>query len=200
MKVLRTPLLRKVISSRVMNVTLAVLIFFSIVINSFIPKEIGNKETIIQVIAAVTENFVIKTVKICTEDLMVLSNKIADDLRLFLKMTEPGATAPVKSENNDAQTPANTASDTGIVLQNRDISEKIRVYVEESSPVIVAGKIEEQLYKLYCNLKICGDVRNNIGILSFVLFILVIERRKFWGAARTFAVNAKIMKGKTNLC
>lgn len=192
--------LRKVFSSRVVNITLAVLVFFSIVLNSFVPKDIGNKETVIQIIGVVTESFIVKTVKACTEDLMAISNKIAQDLRQFLKMTETGATAPVNGQNKDSQTPANTSGDAGIVLENRDFSERIRVFVEESSPIIVVGKIEEQLYKLYCNLKICGDVRNNIGILSFVLFILVIERRKFWDAVKTFAADAKIMKGKTNLC
>ena len=200
MKVLRSPLLRSIISSRVINVTLAVLVFFSIVLNSFIPKEVGNKEIIIQAISAVAENFIVRTVKICTEDLMAISNKVAEDLRLFLRMTEKGATTPINNESRDSQTPANTASDTGMVLENRDLSEKVKVFFEETTPIIATGKVTEQLYKLYCNLKICGDVRNSVGILSFVLFILVIERRKFWGAVKVFAADAKIMKGKTNLC
>ena len=197
MKVLRSPLLRKVISSRVINTTLAVLILFSIVLNSFIPKEVGNKEVIVQAIGAVAESFVVKTIKVCTEDLMAISHRLAEDLRQFLKMTETGATAPINNGSKDSQTPANTASDAGIVLENRDLLEKIRIYVEESAPIITIGKIEEQLYKLYCNLKICDDVRNNIGILSFVLFILIIERRKFWDAAISAAKD--VMKGKTNL-
>ena len=113
-------------------------------------------------------------------------------------MTETGATTPVSSGNQDNETPANTASDAGIIIQARDISEKVKAYIDESTPIIAAGKVCEELYKLYCNLKICGDVRNIIGIVAFVLFILVIERRKFWSAA-TSAEEAKTTKGKANL-
>lgn len=198
MKLLNLVSLTRIVSPRVMNITLAFLILFTIVLNSFVPKNFGNKEIIVQVISAVTQSFVVKTIKTCTDNLMAMSNRMMEDLRLFLRMTETGATTPVSSGNKDNETPANTASDAGIIIQARDISDKIKAYIDESTPIIAAGKVSEELYKLYCNLKICGDVRNNIGILSFVLFILVIERRKFWAAAIT-AGEAKTTKGKANL-
>ncbi len=200
MKLLRLVPQTSMVSRRVMNITLAFLILFSIVLNSFIPVELSNRETVVQVIGAVTQSFVVKTVKGCTDTLMAMSNRMMEDLRKFLRMTETGATTPISKDSSENQTPVNTSSSSGIVIESGNYSEKIRAYIEESTPIVAAGKISEQLYKLYCNLKICGDERNNIGLLSFILFILVIERRKFWEAVKPFAAEVKTMKGKANLC
>ncbi len=197
MKLFRFVPLTRIVSPRVMNITLAFLVFFTIVLNSFVPRNFGNKETIVQIISAVTQSFVVKAAKSCTDNLMALSNRMIEDLRIFLRMTETGATTPVSNGSQDNETPANTASDAGIIIQGGDITERIKAYIDESSPIIVSGKVYEQLYKLYCNLKICGEVRNNIGIVEFVLFILVIERRKFWDKAVRAVI--RITKGKANL-
>ncbi len=188
--------IKSFLSLRVLKATLAILLLLSILVNNFIPKNIENKEEITKIFAVVINNVIVKTIKDCQDTLTVMSNKITKDLYKMLQMGEVGATVPLNGGNKKEEMPVNTSSDNGIIVENRQIIKSEKSKEETNKVVLSAGKLEEDLYRLYNNVKeYCSDV-DKIGILTFILFIMIVIRRKDWESIN----NIGRIEDKTNLC
>ena len=188
--------IKGLLSVRVMRVTLAMVIFFSMIINGFMPKSMENKESIAAIIGAVVNNVIVETFKSCTDTLTVMSNKVTKDLYKYLRLGETGAEAPISSGQNKEETPVNTSSDSGIEIESRQYKELV-IYNEEDEVVTLSvGKIAERLYRLYNNVKVCCSVSTIIGLLFFIVFVIAIRNRKGYG----IGIIKKNIENKTNLC
>ncbi len=188
--------IKVLLSVRVMKVTLAVLIFVSMIINGFMPKSIENKESIAAIIGAVVNNVIVETFKSCTDTLTVMSNKVTKDLYKYLRLGETGAEAPISNGQSKEETPVNTSSDSGIEIESRQYKELV-VYNEEDEAVTIAvGKISERLYRLYNNVKVYCSGSTIMGVLFFIVFVVAIRNRKEDGVA----IITRNIENKTNLC
>ena len=188
--------IKVLLSARVMKVTLAMLIFVSMVINGFMPKSVENKESIAAIIGAVVNNVIVETFKSCTDTLTVMSNKVTKDLYKYLRLGETGAEAPISNGQSKEETPVNTSSDSGIEIESRQYKELV-VYSEEDEAVTIAvGKITERLYRLYNNVKVYCSGSTIIGVLFFIVFVVAIRNRKEDGAT----IITRDIENKTNLC
>ncbi len=195
-KLIKTKSIKVLLSTRVMKVALAMLIFFSMVINGFMPKSIENKESIAAIIGAVVNNVIVETFKSCTDTLTVMSNKVTKDLYKYLRLGETGAEAPISNGQSKEETPVNTSSDSGIEIESRQYKELV-VYNEKDEIVVISvGKISERLYRLYNNVKVYCRENIIIGLLFFIVFVVAIRNRKEDGVV----INKKNMENKTNLC
>jgi hypothetical protein len=185
------------LSTRVMKITLAMLIFCSMIINGFMPKSIENKESIAAIIGAVVNNVIVETFKSCTDTLTVMSNKVTKDLYKYLRLGETGAEAPINGGQSKEETPVNTSSDSGIEIESRQYKELV-VYNEEDEAVAISvGKISERLYRLYNNVKVYCSGNTITGLLFFIVFVIAIRNRKEDGIA---TITKKNMEDRTNLC
>ena len=189
--------IRGLLSARVMRITLAMLIFCSMVINGFMPRSIENKESIAAIIGAVVNNVIVETFKSCTDTLTVMSNKVTKDLYKYLRLGETGAEAPINGGQSKEETPVNTSSDSGIEIESRQYKELV-VYNEEDEAVAISvGKISERLYRLYNNVKVYYSENTIMGVLFFIVFVVAIRNRKEDGAVTTTRRN---IEDRTNLC
>ena len=188
--------IKVLLSARVRKSTLAVVIFFSMIINGFMPKSIENKESIAAIIGAVVNNVIVETFKSCTDTLTVMSNKVTKDLYKYLRLGETGAEAPISNGQSKEETPVNTSSDSGIEIESRQYKELV-VYSEEDEEVVLSvGKISERLYRLYNNVKVYCSGKTIIGVLFFIVFVVAIRNRKEDGAA----IITRNIEDRTNLC
>ena len=188
--------IRVLLSVRVMRITLALLIFCSMVINGFMPKSIENKESIVAIMGAVVNNIIVETFTSCNDTLTAISNKITKDLYKYLRLGETGTQAPINNGQSKEETPVNTSSDSGIERESREYKELV-VYNEEDEIVTIAvGKIAERLYRLYNNVKVYCSEGTIIGILFFIVFVIAIRNRKEDGVV----IIKKNTENKTNLC
>ena len=195
-KLINKKSIKSLLSARVMRVTLALVIFFSMIINGFMPKSIENRESIAAIIGAVVNNVIVETFKSCTDTLTVMSNKVTKDLYKYLRLGETGTQAPISNGQEKEETPVNTSSDSGIEIESRQYKELV-VYNEEDGIVTIAvGKVSERLYRLYNNVKVYCSVSTNIGLLFFIVFVIAIRNRKEGG----IRINSKDIENKTNLC
>ena len=189
--------IKSLLSVRVMRITLAILIFVSMIINGFVPRSIENKESIVAIMGAVVNNVIVETFKSCTDTLTVMSNKITKDLYKYLRLGEAGAQAPVNSGQNREETPVNTSSDSGIEVESREYKELVEYSGEEGFIVISEGKVSERLYRLYNNVKVYCSIERTMVVLFFIAFVVAIRNRKEEIAKQT---TRRIKKDKTNLC
>ncbi|MBR3628179.1 MAG: hypothetical protein IKN42_04975, partial [Elusimicrobia bacterium] len=58
--------IKNLLSARVMRITLAMVIFTSMVINGFVPRSIENRESIVAIMGVVINNVIVETFKSCT--------------------------------------------------------------------------------------------------------------------------------------
>ena len=195
-KLIKVKSIKNLLSVRVMRIALAMLIFFSMMINGFVPRSIENKESIAAIIGAVVNNVIVETFKSCTDTLTVMSNKVTKDLYKYLRLGETGTQAPVSNGQNKEETPANTSSDSGIQVFNRQYEEIVGYSQEEGIVVITVGKIAERLYRLYGNVKVYYSIEKTIGMLFFIVFVVAIRNRKEAGIRK----NTIRIEDKTNLC
>ena len=195
-KLIKVKSIKILLSVRVMRIALAMLIFFSMMINGFVPRSIENKESIAAIIGAVVNNVIVETFKSCTDTLTVMSNKVTKDLYKYLRLGETGTQAPVSNGQNKEETPANTSSDSGIQVFNRQYEEIVGYSQEEGIVVITVGKIAERLYRLYGNVKVYCSIEKTIGMLFFIVFVVAIRNRKEAGIRK----NTIRIEDKTNLC
>ena len=188
--------IKSLLSVRVMRITLALLIFTSMVINGFVPRSIENKENIVAIMGAVVNNVIIETFKSCTDTLTVMSNKVTKDLYRYLRLGEVGTQAPINNGQKEEETPVNTSSDSGIEVYNRQYEEIVGYSEEDGILVISVGKIAERLYRLYNNVKVYCSVEKTMGVLFFIVFIVAIRNRKEDG----LRIKTVRIEDKTNLC
>ena len=188
--------IKSLLSVRVIRVTLAMVIFSSMIINGFVPRSIENKESVIAIMGAVVNNVIVETFKSCADTLTVMSNKITKDLYKYLRLGETGTQAPINNGQNEEETPVNTSCDSGIEVESRQYEEIVGYSEEDGVIVISAGKIAERLYRLYNNVKVYCSIERTMGVLFFIAFITAIRNRK------GFAIEAitKRIEDKTNLC
>ena len=196
LKLIKEKSIRSLLSVRVMRVTLAMVIFVSMIINGFVPRSMENKESIVAIMGVVVNNVIVETFKSCTDTLTVMSNKITKDLYKYLRLGETGTQAPVNSGQNKEETPVNTSSDSGIEVGSREYEEIVGYSEEDGVIVISIGKILERLYRLYNNVKVYCSIEKTIGILFFIVFIVAIRNRKGKGYER----HIERIEDKTNLC
>ena len=196
LKLINKESIKRLLSVRVMRITLAVFIFVSMIINGFAPRSMENKESIVAIMGAVVNNVIVETFKSCTDTLTVMSNKITKDLYKYLRLGEVGTQSPINNGQKKEETPVNTSSDSGIEIESREYEEIVGYSEEEGVIVISVGKVAERLYRLYNNIKVYCSIEEKIGILFFILFIVVIRNRK------GIAGKSKIVRieDKTNLC
>ncbi len=188
--------IRVLFSTRAMKITLAMLVFCSMIINGFMPRSIENKESIVTIMGAVVNNIIVETFTSCNDTLTAISNKITKDLYKYLRLGETGTQAPINNGQSKEETPVNTSSDSGIEIESREYKELV-VYNEEDEIVTIAvGKIEERLYRLYNNVKVYCSEGTIIGILFFIVFVIAIRNRKEDGVV----IIKKNTENKTNLC
>lgn len=187
--------IKNLLSARVIKTILVLFVFVSMMINIVAPRNIENKEQIMSVICLVFNNVVVKTIVGCKDTLLVISNKMAKDLYKLLTSEEEKTDVPVKSEQEN-ETPANTSSDSGIEIGSRDYKELLRYALEEGLIVLTIGKVDERLYRLYGNIKVYCSQISGIWILFFIMFIVVIRKRKEDVEEQIHS----IWKDKTNLC
>ncbi len=195
-KLINKKSIKSLLSARVMRVTLALVIFFSMIINGFMPKSIENRESIAAIIGAVVNNVIVETFRSCTDTLTVMSNKVTKDLYKYLRLGETGTQAPISNGQEKEETPVNTSSDSGIETGSREYKELVVYSEEEGTVTITAGKASERLYRLYNNVKVYCSVSTNIGLLFFIVFVIAIRNRKEDG----IRINSKNIENKTNLC
>ena len=196
LKLIKMKSIKVLLSARVRKSALAVVIFFSMIINGFMPKSIENKESIAAIIGAVVNNVIVETFKSCTDTLTVMSNKVTKDLYKYLRLGETGAEAPISNGQSKEETPVNTSSDSGIEIESRQYKELV-VYSEEDEEVVLSvGKISERLYRLYNNVKVYCSGKTIIGVLFFIVFVVAIRNRKEDGAA----IITRNIEDRTNLC
>ena len=188
--------IRGLFSVRVMRITLAMVIFCSMIINGFMPKSIENRESIAAIIGAVVNNVIVETFKSCTDTLTVMSNKVTKDLYKYLRLGETGTEAPISSGQEKEETPVNTSSDSGIEIESRQYKELVEYGEDEGAVIISVGKVAERLYRLYNNVKVYCSEGTNIGLLFFIVFVIAIRNRKGYGTG----INNKNIENKTNLC
>ena len=188
--------IKSLLSVRVMRITLALLIFTSMVINGFVPRSIENKENIVAIMGAVVNNVIIETFKNCTDTLTVMSNKVTKDLYRYLRLGEVGTQAPINNGQNEEETPVNTSSDSGIEIESREYRELVGYSEDDDIEIISVGKIEERLYRLYNNVKIYCSVEKTMGVLFFIVFVVAIRNRKEDG----LRIKTIRIEDKTNLC
>ena len=184
------------LSVRVIRITLAIIIFMSMIINGFIPRSIENKESIVVIMGAVVNNVIVETFKSCADTLTVMSNNITKDLYKYLRLGEAGAQAPINNGQSKEETPVNTSSDSGIEIESREYEEIVGYNEDEGIVVISAGKIAERLYRLYNKVKVYCGIEKVMGVLFFIAFIVAIRNRKEDVARKI----TKRIEGKTNLC
>ena len=195
-KLINKKSIKGLLSVRVMRITLAMVIFCSMIINGFMPKSIENKESIAAIIGAVVNNVIVETFKSCTDTLTVMSNKVTKDLYKYLRLGETGTEAPISNGQSKEETPVNTSSDSGIEIESRQYKELV-VYNEEDEMVTISvGKISERLYRLYNNVKVYCSKGTIIGILFFIVFVVAIRNRKEDGVA----IITRNIENRTNLC
>ena len=195
-ELLKLKSIRVLLSVRVMRVTLALVIFLSMIINGFVPKSIENKESIVVIMGAVVNNVILETFRSCNDTLTAISNKVTKDLYKYLRLGETGAEAPISNGQSKEETPVNTSSDSGIEIESRQYKELV-VYNEEDEAVTISvGKISERLYRLYNNVKVYCSENTITGLLFFIVFVIAIRNRKEDG----IAINKKNIEDKTNLC
>lgn|GEM_PF-5238299 len=188
--------IRVLLSVRAMKIAVAMLIFFSMIINGFMPKSIENRESIAAIIGAVVNNVIVETFKSCNDTLTAMSNKVTKDLYKYLRLGETGAEAPISNGHSKEETPVNTSSDSGIEIESRQYKELV-VYSEEDEAVTISvGKISERLYRLYNSVKVYCRESTIMGILFFIVFVVAIRNRKGYG----IEINKKNIEDKTNLC
>ena len=188
--------IRVLLSVRAMKIAVAMLIFFSMIINGFMPKSIENRESIAAIIGAVVNNVIVETFKSCNDTLTAMSNKVTKDLYKYLRLGETGAEAPISNGHSKEETPVNTSSDSGIEIESRQYKELV-VYSEEDEAVTISvGKISERLYRLYNSVKVYYSESTIMGILFFIVFVVAIRNRKGYG----IGINKKNIEDKTNLC
>ena len=195
-KLINKKSIKSLLSARVMRVTLVLVIFFSMIINGFMPKSIENRESIAAIIGAVVNNVIVETFKSCTDTLTVMSNKVTKDLYKYLRLGETGTQAPISNGQEKEETPVNTSSDSGIETGSRQYKELVVYNEEEGTVTITVGKVSERLYRLYNNVKVYCSVSTNIGLLFFIVFVIAIRNRKE-GWIRIIRKN---IENKTNLC
>ena len=188
--------IKSLLSVRVMRITLALLIFTSMVINGFVPRSIENKENIVAIMGAVVNNVIIETFKSYADTLTVMSNKITKDLYKYLRLGEVGTQAPINNGQDEEETPVNTSSDSGIEVYNRQYEEIVGYSEEDGILVISVGKIAERLYRLYNNVKVYCSVEKTMGVLFFIVFVVAIRNRKEDG----LRIKTVRIEDKTNLC
>lgn len=196
-RLIKVKSIKVLLSTRVMKMTLAMLIFFSMIINGFMPRSIENKESLAAIIGAVVNNVIVETFKSCTDTLTIMSNKVTKDLYKYLRLGETGTQAPINNGQSKEETPVNTSSDSGIEIESRQYKELV-VYSEEDDVVAIAvGKVAERLYRLYNNVKVYCSEGTIIGILFFIVFVIAIRNRKEDGIGIQIKKN---MENRTNLC
>lgn len=191
--------LKSLVFTSIVNKILVGIILLCMIVNGFVPKSIESKESLFIVMTAVVSNAVVEVFNECRDTLTVMSNKITKDLYKILMLGEAGANVPNSKEEDNRPTPINTSSDTGIVIERDDNEQIVSYKLGNANPILAVGKIEEDLYRLYGHIKeCCSEVTNKIGILYFVLFVLVIIRRKEDQIG--WIKNLIGMEYKTNLC
>ena len=188
--------IKSLLSVKVMRITLAMVIFTSMIINGFVPRSIENKESVVAIMGAVVNNVIVETFKSCTDTLTVMSNKITKDLYKYLRLGETGTQAPINNGQNQEETPVNTSCDSGIETESRQYEEIVGYSEEEGVVVISAGKILERLYRLYNNVKVYCSKERTMGVLFFIVFIAAIRNRK----EEIAGIITKRIEDKTNLC
>ena len=196
LKLIKEKSMKNLLSVRVMRVTLAMLIFMSMIINVFVPRSLENKESIVAIMGAVLNNVIVETFKSCTDTLTVMSNKVTKDLYKYLRLGETGTQAPVSSGQEKEETPVNTSSDSGIEVGSREYEEIVGYSEEEGIITISVGKILERLYRLYNNVKVYCSIEKTIGVLFFIVFVVAIRDRK----GIVSILNTRRIEDKTNLC
>lgn len=186
--------IKRLLSVRVIKVALAMFIFMSMMANIFIPRNIENKEQIVSVIRVVFDNVIVKTIIGCRDTLIAMSNELTRELYKLLMLGDVGTDVPVKREQ-EKETPLNTSSDNGIEIESRYCKEKVR-YIQEGLVIsLTVGKVEQRLYRLYGNIKLCCMNMYSMVVLFFIVFILVIRERKEYIQEQI----KSILKDKTNL-
>ena len=186
--------IKRLLSVRVIKVALAMFIFVSMMANIFIPRNIENKEQIVSVIRVVFDNVIVKTIRGCRDTLIAMSNELTRELYKLLMLDDVGTDVPVKREQ-EKETPVNTSSDNGIEIESRYYKEKIR-YIQEGLIIsLTVGKVEQRLYRLYGNVKLCCMNMYGMVVLFFIVFIVVIRERKEYIQEHI----KSILKDKTNL-
>ena len=191
--------LKSLIFTSITNKILVGILLFCMIVNGFVPRSIESKESLFVVMSAVVSNAVVEVFNECRDTLTVMSNKITKDLYKFLMLGEVGAEAANKGEEKKEPMPINTSSDNGIVLERYDYEQIVSYKTEKGKIIIAVGKIEEELYRLYNNVKVyCSEVSGKVGIVFFLLFVIVIRRRK----AGTEGIEISLIgkEYKTNLC
>ena len=190
--------LKSLVFTGMVNKILVGVILFCMLINGFVSRSLESKESLFVVMSAVVSSAVVEVFNECRDTLTVMSNKITKDLYKFLQLGEVGAEAANKSEENKEPMPVNTSSDSGIVVDVEEYERIVSYRPENSKVEIAAGKIEEDLYRLYGHVKeYCSEITRKVGVLFFIVFIVAIRRRKTGTVAKNNLIG---MEYKTNLC
>lgn len=187
--------MKRLLSVRVIKVALAMFIFVSMMANVFVPRNIEHKEQIVSIIKVVFDNVIGKAIRGCRDTLIVMSSELTRDIYKLLMLGDVGTDVPVKREQ-EKETPANTSSDNGIEIESRYYKETVRCVQGELIVSVTVGKIEQKLYRLYGNIKLCCINIHSMVILFFIVFIVGIRERKEYIIQEQIK---NILKDKTNL-
>ena len=173
-----TKSIKNFLSVRTGKTVLTMLLLCSIIINGFVPRTIENKEEISEIIGAVINNVIVKTIKDCQDTLTVMSNKITKDLYKLLHVGETGTSEPLSDKNKKEETPVNTSSDNGLTVTKKEYEYYLNYVEKETKTVFVEVMTIEKLYRLYNNVKEYCSTATKMGMLFFVLFVVVLRTRK----------------------
>jgi len=139
--------------------------------NGFIPKSQESKSDFFSAINCVIHTALFEVFSQCNEVVMLVSNRVTDELLKLFK-AQAGSTKPQNKEESDNQTPVpvNTSSDSGIITQ-RTITEQTQFNIIKTTVVYISYVAINKLYRLYNNIKV--EPSDSRATMMFMLLMIL---------------------------
>ena len=179
-------MIKMIISNNVFAIIkkiLSVFFMFAIIFNVVVPKSAKLKEKFISAVNCVSEMAQTNFYDKYAESIVRVINGIASNILGALNLAglaEEKISKAEQTTNKDEQKtePVNTSADDCIITGNNTNTQS-EINELKVKAINAVHLCNEDLNIKYGNLKInCGELSNNIGILFFVLFSILVVRIK----------------------
>jgi hypothetical protein len=140
-------------------------------LNGFVPKSQESKSNFFVALNCVIHTAMFEVFSQCNEVVMLISNKITEELfKLFT--ADAGTTKPQSKEesNNQTPVPVNTSADSGIITE-RTVTEQTQFNIIKTTVVYISFIVINKLYRLYNNVKV--DPNNSSATMLFMLLMIL---------------------------
>lgn len=140
-------------------------------LNGFIPKSQESKSNFFAAIDCVIHTAMFEMFSQCNEAIMLISDKVANEL-LKMFVAESGTTKPQSKEesNNQTPVPVNTSADSGIITE-RTVTEQTQFNIIKTTVAYISFIVVNKLYRLYNNVKV--DPNNSSATMLFMLLMIL---------------------------